>query len=288
MSWRVNRSKGRFLLLLLVALALLAGPGCGDDDRDDRAAKRVGGVTKKQPAPLIEGKKVPVGQNVYLEVLPNGQRRVLISSRICLRQGPIEQLLTRRGTKEHEAILTANIDARKVHEALLLAGAKPGSTVRFEPTFRPPSGTPIKVSLIYEQGNEKITVDARKWVRDMNTGKELECDWVFAGSILDENPNPLDPKAPKKYYANDGDVICVANFPTALLDVPIRSNRSWAERHYEAWTERIPKEAPSKKGRTDTNKDQSDNAAADEDERTVVVVVLEPVLPKQGAKKPAK
>ena len=47
-------------------------------------------------------------------------------------------------------------------------------------------------------------------------------DWVFAGSRLVDDPL----ERTKQYYlANEGDVICVANFEGAMLDLPIRSSK---------------------------------------------------------------
>jgi hypothetical protein len=258
--------------ILPVCAFLLACCGCGEETSEKSRASSKPKPAQDAPQQPAEGKRVPVGQNVFLEVMPDNTRRVLISSRVCLRQGPLELLLTRRGQKEHEAILTADIDARKVHEALLLANATPGSTVRFEPRFRPPTGTRIKISLIYEEGNRKVMVPARSWVRSIKTGQELDSDWVFAGSLLVENSDPLNPKAPKKYLANDGDVICVANFETALLDLPIRSSKEDADRGFEAWTERIPKAPPM----------SPDAKPGDPPpEEPPVLVVLEPVLRKK-------
>src|ERR1700733_7470506 len=160
------------------AAFFLVGPGCGESDRppSPRNTREISTLCQS------EGKTVKVGENVLLEVLPNA-RRVLVSSRVCLREGALELLLTRKGTKEHESILSADIDARNVHEALLLAGAESGSTVRFNPRYRPPTGTPIKISLIYREGARQVVVSARSWVRNSNTREELESNWVFAGSV---------------------------------------------------------------------------------------------------------
>jgi hypothetical protein len=238
--------------------------GLGSEE-GDRPSRRVG--PEKEPPQAQEsakGKPVEVGKNVFLEVLPNGKRRVLISAYICQWQGQLEELLTRSpGGKTHESVLTAEIDARKVHEALILANATPGSPVQFDPKFRPPTGTTIKVSLRYRVHNKEVVVPAQSWIRNTKTLKELDTDWVFAGSQLVENP--LDPQGQKMYLANSGDVICVINMPDALLDLPIRSDQSnpnLGGRDYEVWTERLPPK-PKK-----------------EDEKSVVVVILEPVLKK--------
>ncbi|MFO0846141.1 MAG: YdjY domain-containing protein [Gemmataceae bacterium] len=216
----------------LVVLGVALGTG-GCDDAPP--------TTKPKPPAAAaegEGKKVKVGDNVHLEVSPKA-RRVLVEAVVCLREGALEQLLTRKNQKEHEAILAADVDARKVHEALLLAKAEAGSPVRWVPKYRPPTGSTIKVSLVYTDAKgKKVTVPARSWIKNRSTGKELEHDWVFAGSLLIDNPQ--DKNAAKYYLANDGDVICVANFEGAMLDLPIQSSKDDADRAYDAWTERIP------------------------------------------------
>lgn len=240
-------------IIRAAALAVLVVAGC--EDRDAAGGK----PNPEPPGPNanvpVEGKRAPMGDNVWLEVLPSGARRVVLAAEVCLKQGPLEQLLTRKNRKEHEAILAADVDARKVHNALLLAGAKTGSPVSFDPVFRPASGTRIRVLLVYERGGKKVQVNARSWVRNVSTGKELPSDWVFGGSVL--AGSPLDPTGPKNYMANEGDVICLANFETAMLDVPFESSKTEATIGFEAWTERIPPEG------------------------TKVTVILEPVLPKK-------
>lgn len=209
--------------------------------------------------PQTTAKKVRVGKNVELEI-KGDRRRVLINAYVCLRQGMLEQLLTRRRTKEHEAILAADADARDIHAALLLTGARPGSTVTYKKmgdkvVIVPPRGTPIKVTLQYLDKKKLVTVPAQKWVRLVKTKKNLAHDWVFAGSLFFKDP--LDPKKPPLYGANDGDVICVANFDTAMLDLPINSSKDNDDLAFEAHTERIP---PLE---------------------TKVTIILEPVLPQK-------
>ena len=216
------------LPLLLTVLASLAA-GC------DEAAERRDAPPKEKDK-VAEAKKVLVGPNVFLEV-QGKQRRVLVSATVCLREGQLEQFLTRKGTKEHEAIVAADVDARDVHKALLLAGATEGKPVQFRPTYKPASGQTIKINLRYQDKGKLVTVPARSWVKNAKTNKDLDSDWVFAGSHL--VTNPLDPDK-KIYLANDGDVICVSNFETALLDLPIKSPKDNADLVYVAHTARIP------------------------------------------------
>lgn len=200
-----------------------------------------------------EAKKVAIANGVELEIDKDGKRRVLIAAKVCLRQGPLEQLLTRKRTKEHEAVLVGDMDAREVHKALLLAGAEAGSPVQFQPKYQPPSGTTIKVFLEYKEDGKTVRKPAQEWIREVKTKKPLASDWIFGGSRLFKDPT--DPKAPPYYLANDGDVICIANFDTALLDVPFVSTKDNEQLNYEANTAVIP--------------------ALD----TPVTLILEPVLP---------
>jgi hypothetical protein len=187
--------------------------------------------------PQEEVKKIQAGKNVHLEI-KGKTRRVLVEAKVCLREGPLEQLLTRARTKEHEAILSAEVDGRDIHKALLVAGATAGSPVQFYPKFRPPQGSTIKVFVQWEDDKGQLrTEPANKWILNERTMKDLDQDWVFAGSQLFPDPDKVKPDY---YLANDGDLICVANFPDALLDLPMKSSSQNAERSFVAHTKRIP------------------------------------------------
>jgi hypothetical protein len=230
----------RFAFLALPALSL-AGLGCAQE----LPAVSPKEPSKSQPADKASTAKfVRSGKNVFVEI-QDGRRRVLVEAYVCLRQGQLEQLLTRKRTKEHEAILAVDADARHIHTALLVAGAKPGSTVKFVKkgdryVIVPPSGTPIKVTLRYKDKGKLVTVPAQKWVRNIKTGKDLALDWVFAGSVFIKDPLDETAGKPDLYGANDGDVICVANFDTAMLDLPIASSKDNDSLAFEAHTARIP------------------------------------------------
>ncbi len=222
-------------LICLAGLAALIPTGC-EEPVSSPQSPQAPSAKPRDPSP--EAKRVLVSPNVWLEV-QGERRRVILSATVCLREGALELLLCRKNTKEHESILSADVDGRAVHKALNLARATEGSPVRYQPGFRPPSGTPIRITVQYEDKGKLVALNAREWVKNVKTSKELETDWVFAGSLL--VANPLDPKAPKIYVAHDsGDLICVSNFEDAMLDVPLESSKDDAERVYVAWTERIP------------------------------------------------
>jgi hypothetical protein len=211
-----------------------------------------------KPAPEPQAKKVKAGKNVFLEI-QGDKRRVLIEATICLREGQLEMLICRKQTKEHEAVLTADVDARDIHKALILAGAEPGSPVQFSPKFKPATGTVINVTLRYEEKGKVVTVPAQKWVRNANTKKELDQNWVFAGSRF--VPNEEDRTKPDYYLANEGDLLCLCNLESAMMDLPVQSPKALAERFYEANTDQIP------------------------ERDTKVTVILEPVVEKKEKKK---
>ena len=219
------------VLNLCGCLTALALAGCTGDEP----------VAKQDPAPKTNkapAKKVNVGKNVSLEI-KGDERRVVVDAEVCLRQGMLEQFLTRKRTKEHESILAAEVDARQIHTALTLAKAEPGSPVKFQPKYEPARGSVIKVFLEYEDADKKKQrVAAQQWVRSIKTKKVLEHDWVFAGSVLIQDP--FDKEKPPFYAANDGTVICVSNFESALLDLPIMSTQLNDDLFFEANTELIP------------------------------------------------
>ena len=166
------------------------------------------------------------------------ERRVVVAAAVVLREGQLEGLLCRKNTKEYEYLLATTADARTIHLALIAAGGKPGSPVQFSPKFVPASGSAIKIHLQYVKDGKTVTVPAHEWVRDVKTHKDLDSDWVFGGSRF--LPDPDDARKPPYYLANQGDVVCLCNEDTAMLDLPVASAKALDARVWEANTERIP------------------------------------------------
>lgn len=239
----------RFALVLPVALGCDGGSVARQESSSTSVSDQAASSTEKiallsedttKQNDKSDAKKVEMGKNVWLEV-QSDKRRVIVQAEVCLREGMLEQLMCRKRTKEHEAILAADVDARDIHKALILAKATPGTTVKYKDdgTIVPPKGTKIKVTLKFKDDKGKeVTVPGRDWVRDLKTKRSLEHDWVFAGSEF--QVNPLEKDKPPLYAANAGDVICVSNFEGAMLDLPINSSKNNAELEFEAFTERIP------------------------------------------------
>jgi hypothetical protein len=190
----------------------------------------------QQPAPAPEIKRKELGPNVFLET-QGDVRRVVIITKVVHREGQLEGLLTKAGTKEHEYILGFAGDAIHIHTTLLAAGAESGSPVKFEPVYRPASGSVIKATVRYEKGGRVVTHPAQEWIQNIVTKKQLAEDWVFGGShLVPDQDNPQN----RVYLANYGDIICLCNIDSAMMDLPIRSPKKFEDRVYHAFTEKIP------------------------------------------------
>jgi hypothetical protein len=205
----------------------------------------VSGCGQEPTGPPVVGppKQVSLGDNISLDV-QGDQRRVLVKASVCLREGPLEAFLTHKKqnqNKAHEAPLWADVDARKLHEALLLAKAVPGAPVQFDPDYAPPRGQTIKITLQYEEDGKQRTVPGQSWVRDREKQEAMSEEWVFAGSQL--YADPTRPNALKRFMAQEeGTLVTISNFPSALIDVGAKSIKS-SDRSlndYECFTERIP------------------------------------------------
>jgi hypothetical protein len=187
----------------------------------------------------------PNVKGLILEVYPDKKtKRVLIASEVCLREGNLEVFLCKKNTKEHEAIVRADFDARMIHELLLLAGADAGKPTQFinpktmEAEYKPATGTKIRVWVHYRKDGKLHTHPAHEWIWNKTKKRPLEHDWVFAGSVLIKDPE--DPKAPPFYAANSGELISISNFPFSMLEIPVEISKDDDSLLYEAKTDRIP------------------------------------------------
>ena len=66
--------------------------------------------------------------------------------------------------------------------------------------------------------------------------RPLTAKFVFTGSRWDT----IDDSGKRRYAAEDGYLITVANFSSAMIDIAEESSSSDGSQTYEAWTERIP------------------------------------------------
>jgi hypothetical protein len=191
--------------------------------------------TPREPPPEAKGLLRPVPHfDVWWD---KAGGRVVLAGTIVRREGYLEVFACLKGTKEHETIVAVQTEAKVVHAGLLFIGAEQGRPVRFEPEYRPATGQPIEVTVHWTDAQGKRrAARAQDFVRNVRTRKPLEHPWVFAGSGFWESPDTGE----RYYLAEGGELICVSNFPSALLDLPIESTDANEELLYEAFTENIP------------------------------------------------
>src|SRR5262249_40540047 len=91
--------------------------GCEAADKPASPAPQPPRADTPKPA---EAKKTALNKDntLFLEAFPDGRKRILIEAEVCLREGPLELLMCRKQTKEHESILHTAVDARLIHATL--------------------------------------------------------------------------------------------------------------------------------------------------------------------------
>lgn len=164
-------------------------------------------------------------------------KQVVIEGEVCLTRGLLEMFACLKGSKEHESVVAANTKAYAVHAALLALGAKSGSPAQWEPKYQSATGTPIEIDVYWTDAKgQPQKTKAQNWVRDIQTKKPLTFSWVFAGSKFHRDDTG------KQHYLADasGDFICVSNFPSAMLDLPVESSQANAELAFEVFSENVP------------------------------------------------
>jgi len=191
-----------------------------------------------QPDPAIDRHPELRRLSPAADVWVNPQaKEVIVAGKIAIDKGPIEFFACPRETKEHESIVAVRSTAQIVHAGLLVIGLEPGRPVSFNPKYAAASGPVVSVTMRWKNTLGKVEeVRAQEWIRNTKTGQITAEEWVFAGSSFWTDPN-----TGKDYYqADGGDLICVSNFPTAMLDLPVESSQSNDALLFEVFEGRVP------------------------------------------------
>lgn len=164
-------------------------------------------------------------------------KQVVMSAEVCRREGALEMFACLTQTKEHESILSVFTEAQVVHALLMALGAQPGRPVEFVPEYKAAAGPEIEVTVYWRDDAGKVReARGQDWVRDIRTKEPLAHPWVFGGSGFWKDQTT----GQEHYLAEYGDFICVSNFSSAMIDLPIESSQSEAGLLFEPFTERIP------------------------------------------------
>jgi hypothetical protein len=230
-EFRFWQALGSFVMCLIAAFSWNCQDVAVADEYPTREqskakAEEVFGVPKNATALSKEGRIWVDKQN----------KRVIVDGFVTLREGQLEMFACPVGTKEHESIVAVFASSQAVHAGLLAIGAKQGKPTEFEP-YKPATGSTVKVHALWrDEKNQKQSKPAQHWIRDVESNKEMPYDWVFAGSILYKDPDTGE----ESYLGDSGDMICVANFPTATLDIAVKSIAENSALTYVAYTDHIP------------------------------------------------
>ncbi len=195
-----------------------------------------GPLQAAEPAPNRHPdlKRLSPTEDVWIDL---AAKQVVVGGTVCLDKGPIEYFACPQDTKDYESLVAVKASARLVHTGLLAIGLQPGSPVSFDPEYVAATGPVVKVQMRWHTAaGDTQVVPAQEWVRDTRSGAAMKERWVFAGSSF-----WTDPVDGKEYYqADGGDLICLSNFPTAMLDLPIPSTQSNEALLFEAFEGRVP------------------------------------------------
>ena len=187
----------------------------------------------------IEAKWKRLGKNQIW--INHEDKQVMVRGRICQQEGPLEMFACPGRSKAHESVIATEARASEIHACLEALGFPPGKPCQWDPKYTPAHGPLVKIMVGWQEGNKFVQVNAREMVKASGTDKPLQKDWVFGGSqIYTDNVSEE-----KIYYADSGEMVCLSNFSTAMLDVQLESSDAEGGLLFEANKEKIP--APNTK-----------------------------------------
>lgn len=165
-------------------------------------------------------------------------KHVMVAGRICVQEGGLEMFACPFFTKEHESVVAVNARSFEIHRSLLAIGVNPGKPVQWHPEYRPATGPVIEIDVMWKDEEDKIvTRRAQEMVRNFKTDKPMQEKWVFGGSEqqVDEETGEVF------YYGDGGELVCLSNFSTATMDLPVESPDANEDLLYAANPKMVPK-----------------------------------------------
>ena len=164
------------------------------------------------------------------------RRVVEIDGRVVLRQGPLELFACSLGTREHESIVVTAPQPLRIHEAMGLIGLQPGHPITHDPDtdkWLPPTGQRLRIQVRTADAVGSEPADITSWMQSFRGDKTLPPQsWLFAGSLRTKDG---------AFTADlDGTVICVVDFPSALIALPELRSADNSQLWVRAKTEAIP------------------------------------------------
>ncbi len=226
-----------------------------------------GAATEEKPAkapdlgpPLVDNiadlKKLDKDSPAWIDM---ANKQVVLVGETCKAEYGLEFFAT-LPDRGYESVVVVTTKPHIVHAALVALGAEAGHPARFDEQnkYIPPAGTEILIEVRWKDKEGKVhSAPAQQWIRNHQTKKALDANWVFGGSSFRK-----DDAGQEHYLADSGDFISVLTLPTAMLDLPIHGTGALESRVFEGFAEHMP---PAK---------------------TPVTILLKPELAKKVEKKP--
>jgi len=192
--------------------------------------------------PAARAAPKPEARDVVINTLPGiaidtKAREVRLKGEVVLQDGALELFVCSEGTREHESVLAVRARPSHVTFALALLGLAPGKPgfVTEGGAFSPPAGEVLQITCRFTgaDGQER-SVPAHALLRLAGSDAALDrpLEWVYVGRPEAEALRAAD---------REGTVICLSNFPEAVIDVPFESTADNASLVYEANPKTVPK-----------------------------------------------
>lgn len=178
------------------------------------------------------------------------KRQVEVDAKVCMRRGLLELFACSYRTREYESIVVIGSRPLHVYQALGLLGLVPGRPMRILPDGEvvPAEGESLEIDVAYEVKGERRVEPVERWMRRSRPegapdgapdgafdGPDAPLErqtWVFAGSIPIENGAIAADE--------EGTVVAVVDFPSAIVALPRHHTASNAELWLEPNTPAIP------------------------------------------------
>ena len=223
-----------------------------DFEMDEEEMEIVNQLPPETPRPLIdcpEERLIPLDETQPIWVTRD-RKSVAIMGKICLREGMLELFACRRGSKEHESVVSSEVKPFLIHAALLAVGAEPGEPAKFSPEFVPAHGPEIEIDVLWSDENGTLVqCKAQELVEELDydnrdkpgyVPKQMSVPFVFTGSFFQEFEGESGNRIQVYMADATGELLGLSNFPASICDIPIRSSDSNDELLFGPFTSRIP------------------------------------------------
>ncbi len=180
-------------------------------------------------------RRLSPGGKVWLDTK---NKRVVMLAEICLREGQLEMFACLKGDEG------ARVDRRGTHEGVCrargldLAGsrARRGGAVRTR--VQAGEGPTRRRHALLDR--RERDAPSRQCARLGAEREDRQADDRVVGCLAAAASGPTNRTGQQFYKAEDGDFICISNFASAMLDVPVQSSQSNDALLFEALTDQIP------------------------------------------------